>query len=68
MTDLTSADRCDKCNAQAFVRFINPKGLELDFCSHHTNKYAEKLDSQGFNISLDTRELLNRRAVGAEVR
>jgi len=67
METLLSTDRCDKCNAQAYVRFTHMEGMQLDFCGHHAAKFADKLDSQGFSIMLDTRELLNRRPVGAEV-
>jgi hypothetical protein len=67
MNEFLSTDRCDRCGAQAYVRFVNSEGFDLDMCGHHTNKYADDLNAQGFEISLDTRELLNRRAVGAEV-
>lgn len=60
-------DRCDKCNAQAYVQFVNAEGFELNFCGHHTNKFGDALDKQGFNISVDERALLTRRPVGAEV-
>lgn len=67
METLTSTDRCDKCSAQAYVRFTNAEGFELDFCGHHTGKFGDMLDKQGFNIVLDTRELLTRSTVGAKV-
>lgn len=37
---LTALDRCDSCNAQAYVEV---KGLtgELYFCSHHYNKIMD---------------------------
>lgn len=66
MDSLISTDRCDSCGAQAFVRFNNGDAT-LDFCGHHTTKYGDALDKAGWNISIDTRELLTRRAVGAEV-
>jgi hypothetical protein len=66
MEDLVSTDRCDRCGAQAYVRFI--KGSQdLDFCGHHTNAYGDALDNQGWAITIDTRDLLTRRSVGAEV-
>jgi hypothetical protein len=72
MDSLISTDRCDRCGAQAYVRFnryvkSTDKYQELDFCGHHTTQYGDPLDSQGWSISVDTRELLTRRAVGAEV-
>lgn len=39
---LTSADRCDSCGAQAYVRVEVATG-ELLFCAHHGKKYHEKL-------------------------
>lgn len=66
MESLVSTDRCDKCGAAAYVRF-SKDGKDLDFCGHHAAKYDRSLDSHGWGIALDTRELLTRRAVGAEV-
>jgi hypothetical protein len=66
MESLVSTDRCDYCSAQAYVRF-NKDSLELDFCGHHTTKFGDTLDEDGWNIAIDTRDLLTRRAVGVEV-
>lgn len=66
METLVSTDRCDRCGAQAYVRF-NKNSFELDFCGHHTNSLGDALDEAGWSISIDTRDLLTRRAVGAEV-
>jgi hypothetical protein len=66
MEQLTSSDRCDRCGAQAYVRVNNSK-YDLDFCGHDFTKLGEVLDAQGWNIAIDTRELLTRRSVGAEV-
>lgn len=41
--DLTVADRCDRCGAQAYVRVMLGEGLELLFCAHHGRKYDDKL-------------------------
>ncbi len=68
MDTLVSTDRCDKCQSQAYIRVNNDKGQQLDFCAHDYRKYSEALDSQGFTIVIDTRELLTRRPVGAESR
>ena len=40
--DLTSADRCDRCGAQAFYRAVLASG-ELLFCAHHGRKHADRL-------------------------
>jgi ribosomal protein L37AE/L43A len=66
MSTLTSMDRCDKCGAQAYVR-VGKGSMELDFCGHHFAKYGDDLDLQQWAVSIDTRELLTRKAVGAEV-
>lgn len=39
---LTAADRCDACGAQAYVR-ATVNGTELLFCAHHAKKHQEKL-------------------------
>lgn len=66
METLLSTDRCDRCGAQAYVRFSNDTA-DLDFCGHHAHKLFEPLEQNGWTISIDTRELLERRPVGAEV-
>lgn len=66
--ELQDLNRCDKCNAQAFVKFIKvDANLQLDFCGHHTNKYINILETQGWNVAIDDREILTRRAIGVEV-
>jgi len=65
-TTLVSTDRCDGCAAQAYVA-ITKDDKELKFCGHHFNKHGEALDKAGWNIIIDDRELLTRRAVGVEV-
>lgn len=39
---LTGADRCDSCGAQAYVRATMASG-ELLFCAHHGAQFKEKL-------------------------
>lgn len=42
-------DRCDRCNAQAFV--IAEKGPQaLLFCGHHGNQYKQTLEVQGWTM------------------
>jgi hypothetical protein len=41
---LTAADRCDACGAQAYVRVVVNNG-ELLFCAHHAKKHQEKLSA-----------------------
>lgn len=35
---LDATDRCDRCSAQAYVKVIGKKNLDLLFCAHHYNK------------------------------
>ena len=37
---LTIKDRCDRCQAQAYVKIAGTSG-ELLFCSHHDNKIVD---------------------------
>ncbi len=39
---LSTADRCDRCGAQAFVRVLLTSG-DLLFCAHHAKVYEDKL-------------------------
>ncbi|PJJ55331.1 DUF7455 domain-containing protein [Compostimonas suwonensis] len=41
---LTAADRCDSCGAQAYIR-VEVGSSELFFCAHHGKKYQEKLST-----------------------
>ncbi len=41
-TSLTTADRCDRCAAQARVRAVLASG-DLLFCGHHAHEYEAKL-------------------------
>ncbi|MEP6695625.1 MAG: hypothetical protein ABJA34_01965 [Pseudonocardiales bacterium] len=49
-TELTAADRCDRCSAQARVRAIMPGGSDLIFCSHHAKQYEASLLKVGVRI------------------
>lgn len=55
---LTTADRCDRCNSQAYVCVTMPSTLDLFFCLHHFRKHETKLRSQALFI-LDESEKLN---------
>ena len=39
---LTTADRCDVCAAQAYVRVVLLTG-ELFFCAHHAREHGNRL-------------------------
>lgn len=60
---LDATDRCDRCQAQAYIKVIGNAG-ELLFCSHHYNKVMD--DAEGYKKMMkfmveviDEREKLN---------
>lgn len=40
---LDATDRCDRCQAQAYVKVIGETG-ELLFCAHHYNKVMDNAE------------------------
>jgi hypothetical protein len=42
-SELTAADRCDRCGAQAFVRARLASGAQLLFCAHHGRHFEAGL-------------------------
>jgi hypothetical protein len=54
---LTSADRCDRCGARAYVRVFLPNALDLLFCAHHHGQYASSLRKIAVEIHDETRRL-----------
>jgi hypothetical protein len=55
---LTAADRCDSCGAQAYIRVVVKSG-ELLFCAHHGKKYEEKLSAIAHSWHDESSRLLN---------
>jgi hypothetical protein len=55
---LTLNDRCDSCNAAAYVKVTGVTG-ELLFCGHHYNKFenTDNMKSFAFDV-LDERSFL----------
>ena len=47
--DLTTADRCDRCGAQAFYRAVLTAG-ELLFCAHHGREHAKRLAEVALSV------------------
>lgn len=54
--ELTALDRCDVCDARAWVRAVM-KTSELLFCAHHGSQHIEALRDSAIFIQ-DDRELL----------
>jgi hypothetical protein len=40
---LTAADRCDRCGAQAYIRATLDSGFDLLFCAHHFHENEARL-------------------------
>ena len=55
---LAATDRCDRCNAQAYVRVVLPGGLDLLFCGHHWNTNEDALRPQAVEVVDETPRLL----------
>ena len=55
--ELKVTDRCDACQAQAFVYLKGVTG-ELYFCGHHYAKNEAKLQSWAFT-KIDARDTIN---------
>ena len=53
---LTTADRCDACGAQAFIRVVLASG-ELLFCGHHGRRNMTSLEKQALFIQDETSRL-----------
>ena len=56
-TPLTSADRCDRCGAQAYVRARLHTGGELLFCAHHGREHLPKMQDLAVEIHDETSRL-----------
>lgn len=54
---MTLADRCDSCNAQAFVRASFMNG-DLYFCQHHYTKFYNKINSQAIWVHEQLEDLM----------
>jgi hypothetical protein len=61
-TVLSSADRCDRCGAQAYVLlsvFVPDSGnRELLLCAHHYRQHERGLAHSGVRVLLDQRRQL----------
>ena len=42
-SQLTAADRCDRCGAQAYVRATMESGFDLLLCAHHFHENESRL-------------------------
>lgn len=51
---LTTADRCDRCGARAYVRATLTTAAELLLCAHHAREHGPALLAQGATIADET--------------
>lgn len=56
-SQLTAADRCDRCGAQAYVRATMESGFDLMLCAHHFHENESRLRQVAVSI-LDESERL----------
>jgi hypothetical protein len=56
-SQLTAADRCDRCGAQAYLRVELQSGGELLFCAHHAREHGDKLKEIAVNVVDETHKL-----------
>ncbi len=57
LEELTAADRCDRCGAQAYLRVTLHAG-ELLFCAHHAKAHADRLKQVALTIQDETNKLI----------
>jgi hypothetical protein len=61
--ELSATDRCDRCNAQAYVRVVLPGGTDLQFCGHHWSRHEDALRPKAEHIIDETHRLSDNPAV-----
>lgn len=54
---MTAADRCDRCGAQAYIRARLVSGGELFFCAHHGREFVPALRDKALDITDETERL-----------
>ena len=55
--ELTAADRCDRCGAQAYLRVTLHAG-ELLFCAHHAKAHSDRIKQVALTLQDET-DMLN---------
>lgn len=56
LEELTAADRCDRCGAQAYLRVTLHTG-DLLFCAHHAKAHSDRLKQVALTIQDETDKL-----------
>ena len=55
--ELTAADRCDRCGAQAYIRARLVTGGELLFCAHNGREHLPALMDKALDVLDETERL-----------
>ena len=63
---LSTADRCDRCGAQAYLRVELQSGGELLFCAHHAREHGEKLQEIAARVIDETGKLRDTPATSSD--
>jgi len=58
-SQLTAADRCDRCGAQAYVRATMESGFDLLLCAHHFHENELRLREVAVSIHDESDRLAN---------
>lgn len=53
-TQLSAADRCDRCGARAHLKVRLANGGVLLFCAHHARAHADKIKQVAVELEGDT--------------
>jgi len=56
-SELSAADRCDRCGAQAYLRVELVSGGELLFCAHHAREHSDALREVAATMTDETHRL-----------
>ena len=63
---MSAADRCDRCGAQAYLRVELQSGGELLFCAHHAREHGDKLREIAVTVVDETHKLSGTPAVAPD--
>ena len=55
--ELSATDRCDRYNAQAYVRVVLAGGGDLQFCGHHWSRHEDAIRPKAQDVIDETHRL-----------
>ena len=65
-SELSAADRCDRCGAQAYLRVELVSGGELLFCAHHAREHSDALREVAATMTDETHRLAGTPAIATD--